>query len=312
LKYNREGPVFQDPLQKQGENSFQSSIPERIGPEPLKKEDYKMSVKAFDGVFEMPVQGRTVRPRKNGVTMLIDKGLGLSATEDLMQMASDAIDMVKMTFGTTAFMDMGVVEEKIEILKSYDVYTMPGGTFMEVAVWQKRYPQYLLRCRDLGFNAIEVSDGTIEFDMKTRKDCIKRAVDMGFLVLTEVGKKDANEKVSMSLMHEEIASDLACGAAKVIVEAREAGKGVGIFDGSGNVKTDEIDAIIAGVDDPTVLEWEAPIKNQQQHLIMRFGSNVNLGNIPPEDILALEALRCGLRGDTLKKAWEVNKGWKKK
>jgi phosphosulfolactate synthase len=271
-----------------------------------------MSVKAFDGIFEMPVQGRTMKPRKNGVTMLIDKGLGLSATEDLMQMASDAIDMVKMTFGTTAFMDMGVVEEKIEILKSYDVYTMPGGTFMEVSVWQKRYPQYLQRCQDLGFNAIEISDGTIEFDMKTRKDCIKRAVDMGFLVLTEVGKKDANEKVSAALMHEEIASDLACGAVKVIVEAREAGKGVGIYDGSGNVKTDEIDAIIAGVDDPTVLEWEAPIKNQQQHLILRFGSNVNLGNIPPEDILALEALRCGLRGDTLKKAWEVNKSWKKK
>ncbi|MFH1081699.1 MAG: phosphosulfolactate synthase [Pseudomonadota bacterium] len=270
-----------------------------------------MSVKAFDGVFEMPVQGRTVKPRKDGVTMLIDKGLGLSGTEDLMQMASDAIDMVKMTFGTTAFMDMGVVEEKIEILKSYDVYTMPGGTFMEVSVWQKRFPQYLLRCRDLGFNAIEISDGTIEFDMKTRKDCIKRAVDMGFLVLTEVGKKDANEKVSAALMHEEIASDLACGAAKVIVEAREAGKGVGIYDSSGNVKTDEIDAIISGVDDPTVLEWEAPIKNQQQHLIMRFGSNVNLGNVPPEDILALEALRCGLRGDTLKKAWEVNKNWKK-
>lgn len=271
-----------------------------------------MSVKAFDGVFEMPVQGRTVKPRKNGVTMLIDKGLGLSGTQDLMEMASDAIDMVKMTFGTTAFMDMGVVEEKIEILKGYDVYTMPGGTFMEVSVWQRRYPEYLRRCQDLGFNAVEISDGTIEFDMKTRKDCIKRAVDMGFLVLTEVGKKDANEKVSAALMHEEIASDLACGAAKVIVEAREAGKGVGIYDSSGNVKTDEIDAIISGVSDPTVLEWEAPIKNQQQHLIMRFGSNVNLGNVPPEDILALEALRCGLRGDTLKKAWEANKAYKKK
>ena len=137
-------------------------------------------------------------------------------------------------------------------------------------------------------------------------------MDKGFLVLTEVGKKDPNEKVATALMHEEIASDLACGATKVIVEAREAGKGVGIYDSSGNVKTDEIDAIISGVSDPTVLEWEAPIKNQQQHLIMRFGSNVNLGNVPPEDILALEALRCGLRGDTLKKAWEANKAWKKK
>ncbi len=158
-----------------------------------------MSVKAFDGVFEMPVQGRTVKPRKNGITMLIDKGLGLSGTQDLMEMASDAIDMVKMTFGTTAFMDMDVVEQKIEILKNYDVYTMPGGTFMEVALWQRRYPEYLRRCKDLGFNAIEISDGTIEFDLETRKDSIKQAVDMGFLVLTEVGKKDPNEKVAADM-----------------------------------------------------------------------------------------------------------------
>lgn len=167
-----------------------------------------------------------------------------------------------------------------------------------------RGPEYLKRCKELGFNAIEISDGTIEFDLETRKGCVKRAVDMGFKVLTEVGKKDPNEKVAF-------ASDLESGAFAVIVEAREAGKGVGIYDASGKVKEDEIDKIIAGVDDLTKLEWEAPIKNQQQHLILRFGSNINLGNVPPEDILALEALRDGLRGDTLKKAWEANKEWKR-
>lgn len=182
---------------------------------------------------------------------------------------------------------------------------------MEVALWQRRYPEYLKRCKDIGFDAIEISDGTIEFDLETRRDCIKRAVDMGFGVVTEVGKKNPNEKVALDLMYREIASDLDCGAFKVIVEAREAGKGVGIYDAEGKVKEDEIDNIIAGVDDATKLEWEAPIKNQQQHLILRFGPNVNLGNVPPEDILALEALRCGLRGDTLKKAWEANKKWKK-
>lgn len=270
-----------------------------------------MSVKAFDGVFEMPVEGRTVKPRQTGVTMLIDKGLGLTATEDLLEMASDCIDIIKMTFGTTAFMDMDVTQEKVEIITSYDVITMPGGTFMEVALWQGAYPKYLKRCKELGFNGIEISDGTIEFDMKTRKDCIKRAVDMGFVVLTEVGKKDPSEKVAMDLMYKEIASDLECGAYKVIVEAREAGKGVGIYDKEGKVKSDEIDAIIKGVDDITKLEWEAPIKDQQQHLILRFGCNVNLGNVPPEDILALEALRCGLRGDTLKRAWLARKEWKK-
>jgi len=270
-----------------------------------------MSVKSFDGILELPVPGRTMKPRETGVTMLIDKGLGLVATEDLLEMAGDYIDIVKMTFGTSAFIDMDIIQKKVELLKDYDVWTMPGGTFMEVALWQRRYPEYLKRCRDIGFNAIEISDGTIEFDLETRKDCIKRAVDMGFRVLTEVGKKDPNEKVAFDLMHKEIASDLECGAFEVIVEAREAGKGVGIYDAEGKVKEDEIDNIIAGVDDLTKLEWEAPIKNQQQHLILRFGSNINLGNVPPEDILALEALRDGLRGDTLKRAWEANKEWKR-
>lgn len=270
-----------------------------------------MSVKAFDGVFDMPVPDRTAKPRENGLTMLIDKGLGLTVTEDMLDMAGDYIDMVKFTFGTSAFIDIELVQQKVEILRAYQVWTMPGGTFMEVALWQKRYPEYLKRCSQIGFNAIEISDGTIEFDLETRKDCIKRALDMGFKVLTEVGKKNPNEKIAVDLMHKEIAADIACGASKVIVEAREAGKGVGIFDSDGKVKDDEVDAIIAGVDDPTKLEWEAPIKNQQQHLIMKFGSNVNLGNVPPGDILALEALRCGLRGDTLKKAWLANKDWVK-
>ena len=269
-----------------------------------------MGKKSFDGVFEMPLQGRMKKPRENGVTMLIDKGLGMRATADLLEMAGDAIDMVKFTFGTSAFIDDKAVLRKTDLLRSNEVWVMPGGTFFEVAFWQGRYPEYLKRCRKLGFDAVEISDGTIEIDLESRRDSINRAVDDGFKVLTEVGKKSPDEKVSVELMHEEIASDLECGAFKVIVEAREAGKGVGIFDADGKVKTDEVERIVSGVDDPDRLEWEAPIKSQQQHLILRFGVNVNLGNVRPEDILALEALRNGLRGDTLKRAWEVNKDWK--
>ena len=270
-----------------------------------------MGKKSFEGVFEIPVEGRTKKPRETGLTMIIDKGLGPVSTKDMLDMAGDYIDMVKFTFGTSAFYDMDITKGKVELLSSYDVWTMPGGTFMEVALWQKQYQEYLNRCKEIGFNAIEISDGTIEIDLDTRKDCIKRAVDMGFKVLTEVGKKDPSEVVAYELMHKELASDLENGAFAVIVEAREAGKGVGIYDASGKVKEDEVDNIIAGVDDITKLEWEAPIKNQQQHLILKFGCNVNLGNVPPDDILALEALRDGLRGDTLKKAWEANKEWKK-
>ncbi len=197
------------------------------------------------------------------------------------------------------------------MVKDYDIWICPGGTFLEVSVWQGTYPKYLKRCKEIGFNAIEVSDGTIEIDMQTRAACIKRAVDMGFMVVSEVGKKDPDEKVAKAKLHEEIAADLRNGAFKVIVEAREAGKGVGIYDKEGRPKDDEVEAIIKGVDDITKLEWEAPIKNQQQFLILRFGPNVNLGNIPPEDILALEALLNGLRGDTLKRAWLANKDYKK-
>jgi len=268
-------------------------------------------VKSFDGVFEMPVPGRTVKPRKEGLTMIIDKGLGLNGTQDLLDSAADYIDFIKLTFGTSAFLDLDYTAEKVEMVKEYDIWICPGGTFLEVSVWQNAYPKYLKRCKELGFNAIEVSDGTIEIDMKTRADCIKRAVDMGFMVVSEVGKKDPDDKVATTMLHEEIAADLKNGAFKVIVEAREAGKGVGIYDKDGKPKDDEVEAIIKGVDDITKLEWEAPIKNQQQFLILRFGINVSLGNIPPEDILALEALRSGLRGDTLKKAWMANPKYKK-
>lgn len=270
-----------------------------------------MGVKAFDGVFEMPVPGRTVKPRKEGLTMIIDKGLGLAATQDLLDSAADVIDFIKLTFGTSAFLDIDYLSEKVDMVKDADIWICPGGTFLEVSVWQGNYQKYLKRCKELGFNAIEVSDGTIEIDMETRADCIKRAVDMGFLVVSEVGKKDPDEKVATAKLHEEIAADLKNGAFKVIVEAREAGKGVGIYDKDGKPKDDEIEAIIKGVNDITKLEWEAPIKNQQQSLILRFGPNVSLGNIPPEDILALEALRQGLRGDTLKKAFLANPTYKK-
>ena len=266
---------------------------------------------AWEGVFDMPVAGRSEKPRSTGFTMVIDKGLGLAATQDLVDTAAHVVDDVKLTFGTSAFYGGDLLKKKNEILRAADIDIMPGGTFQEVAVWQGRYAEYLARAKDLGFTAIEVSDGTIQMSGEVRGDCIKRGLDAGFRVISEVGKKDPNEKVATALMHEEIAADLELGVFKVIVEARAAGKGVGVFDKDGKVKEDEVDEILAGVKDPDSLVWETPIKNQQQYFLLRFGPNVNLGNIPPEDILALEALRNGLRGDTLKKAYQANKEYKK-
>jgi phosphosulfolactate synthase len=235
--------------------------------------------------------------------MVIDKGIGLHQLDDLLDIAADYIDVIKLTFGTSAFYDRKLLKEKNEEISDRGIEIMPGGTFLEVAVWQGVVDEYLGRAKDLGFSAIEVSDGTIEIGPKIRADVIKKCLDRGFRVITEVGKKDPKDIVPIALVHQLIAEDIEHGAFKVIIEAREAGRGVGIFDQDGRTRKDEIENIIAGVANPDVLIWEAPLKNQQQDLIMRFGLNVNLGNIAAEEILALEALRQGVRGDTLKKAY---------
>jgi phosphosulfolactate synthase len=261
-----------------------------------------MTNKAWAGVFRVPEPGRSMKPRTNGFTMVLDKGLGRFALEDLMATAADYIDFLKLSFGTSAFYSESVLREKIEIATSAGVDVYPGGTFLEVTVWQNRYDAFLKRAMELGFTAIEVSDGTLEMTDEIRGDCIKRALDAGFKVVTEVGKKSPDEKIAIAEMHRLIAHDLQLGAMFSIVEAREGGKGVGVFDKSGAVDEKEVDQIASGVDDLEKIMWEAPIKNQQQFMILRFGNNVSLGNIPTTDVLAMEALRQGLRGDTLKRA----------
>ncbi len=259
--------------------------------------------KAWEGVTEMPVKGRSSKPRTTGLTMVIDKGIGMNQLKDLVQTSGEYIDIVKLTFGTSAFYERDFLTEKIKLLSAENIDVMPGGTFLEVALWKGAYEKYLRRARELGFSMIEISDGTIDMDLPTRKNTIRQALDMDFKVITEVGKKDPKEALPIALQHQLIKEDLECGAFKVIIEAREAGKGVGIFDQAGKIKQDEVDNIIAGVEDDDLLVWEAPIKNQQQELIIRFGNNVNLGNVPAEEVLALEALRQGVRGDTLKRAY---------
>lgn len=261
-------------------------------------------MKAWDGCIDPVIKGRSEKPRKNGITMILDKGLGTKTTQELVETAAPYIDVVKFSFGTSAFYSREVCTKKIALLKDGDIKVMPGGTFLEVAIWKDKFDDYLNRAKELGFDAIEVSDGTIEIDAETRCLAITKAIDVGFTIFTEVGKKDPTEELKSSQMHEIIVRDLESGAFKVIVEARESGKGVGIFNDDGKVREEDITEILSGVEDPDSLLWEAPIKNQQQYLIMKMGTNVSLGNIPPADILALEALRQGLRGDTLKKAYK--------
>ena len=265
---------------------------------------------AWDGVIEWPVPDRARKPRERGWTMVIDKVLGLHVIDDLMQVAAPAMDVVKLTFGTSAFFGYDLLKEKVRTIVAHGVDCMPGGTLGEVALWQGTYDRYLERARALGFTAMEVSDGTIELDAKTRAEAITRAVKAGFRVLSEVGKKDPSDAQPMAVLAETVNADLDHGAFMVIMEAREAGKGVGIYDASGLPKEAEFDAFLAGVRDPRRIVWEAPLGSQQRYLVLRFGPDVNLGNVAPEDILALEALRCGLRGDTLKRAWLADRDYR--
>lgn len=241
--------------------------------------------------------------------MVIDKGMGLHRLEDLIASGSEYIDIIKLTFGTSAFYDQKLLKEKNAMITSAEIDVMPGGTFLEIAIWQKKLEKYLTRAKELGFSAIEISDGTITMDLDIRLKAIIRARDCGFRVITEVGKKDPKEAIPLTQIHHLIREDISNGAEIVIIEAREAGKGVGIFDGEGKIRADEIEGIIEGVENLDPIMWEAPLKNQQQDLIIRWGPNVNLGNIPPDEILALEALRQGVRGDTLKRAYLAHKNW---
>lgn len=147
---------------------------------------------------------------------------------------------------------------------------------------------------------MEVSDGTIDLPPEERQRVIQMARQMGFPVITEVGKKESGRPLEPQGAVRQIHQDLEAGAVKVIVEGRESGKNAGLYGGDGEVRSADLDALLAGVVDSSLLMWEAPLKQQQEVWIRRFGPNVNLGNIPPGDVLALEALRRGLRGDTLR------------
>lgn len=254
----------------------------------------------WDGIVEFPLSERKQKPRENGFTMIIDKGLGLSELADTLETSGQYIDFVKLGFGTSALYTGDVLQKKIKLVRSMGIDIYPGGTFLEVAVLQGKLDVYLEKAKSLGYSCIEVSDGTINMSRSVRKSAIEKALDMDFKVLSEVGKKDARDELSNTDILEQINLDIEWGAHKVIVEGRESGKGVVIYDEQGKIREKELEGILNSISDVNKILWEAPQKNQQQELIIRLGTNVNLGNIHPGDVMSLEALRVGLRGDTLR------------
>lgn len=257
-------------------------------------------MKAFE-VIDIP--GRSRKPRGIGLTVVLDRGIGYGQAEDLVEYAAEYIDAVKLGWGVARLMPAARLKKKISLYKKYDILVTTGGTLFEIACIQKKVDQFLDCASDLGFNLIEVSNGAVPVSLKERGEWIRRITERGFIVFSEVGKKDPVEdkKLTLSDRLREMESDLAFGAAKVIVEARESGKGLGIYDEKGEVMGNFLEVIAGKIGMERVI-LEAPEKKQQASLIARLGREVNLGNIRPDDVIPLESLRCGLRYDTMGKS----------
>ena len=254
-------------------------------------------MKAFNFITPYRVE----KPRKNGITMMLDKGMGLRVLEDLMEVSGEYIDFAKLGWGTSALHDRELIQNKAEMYLSYDVNPYPGGTLFELAYMKNKFSEFLDEADKLGLTAIEISDGSTIISPEERRNIISETKARGFTVISEVGKKNPQDdcKLDTSDRVKLINSDINAGSDRILIEAREGGKGIGIYDECGNIKEDELE-ILAKTNMEKII-WEAPLKNQQTDLILKFGPNVNLGNIAPEEVTSLETLRRGLRGDTLGK-----------
>ena len=229
----------------------------------------------------------------HGLTHVIDKGLGPRAWEDVLEVAGDHISIVKLGWGTAAVTQN--LERKLEVLESKPVVI--GGTFFEVVYAKDRLDDYKSWLNRLGITHVEISDGTVDIPRERKLELIADFA-RDFTVLSEVGSKDSSVEYTAAEWVQWLNEELAAGAWKVITEAREGGT-AGIFDSSGGMRTELIGEIALEVGPVNVI-FEAPSKAAQVWFITHFGPSFNLGKIPPDEVIALETLRLGLRGDTLK------------
>jgi phosphosulfolactate synthase len=231
--------------------------------------------------------------RNGGLTHVIDKGLGPRAWEDVLETSGEHISIVKLGWGT-AYVTPNL-RRKLEVLRDKPVVI--GGTFFEVVYARGRIDEYKTWLGELGLTHVEISDGTIEIPRERKLELIEDFA-RDFTVLSEVGSKDSSVEYEADEWIRWLREELDAGAWKVITEAREGGS-AGIFDSSGGMRTELIGEIADEVGVENVV-FEAPTKGSQAWFVKQFGPEVNLGNIPPDEVIPLETLRLGLRGDTLK------------
>jgi phosphosulfolactate synthase len=236
---------------------------------------------------------RVTKPRQQGITHVLDRGLSVSQVDGLIEVSGDYVDLVKLGWGTAVA--TGNLAAKLEHFAAHGIPAMFGGTLTELALAQGRLDQLIAWLHELGLEHIEVSDGTITIEHERKLELIERLAKE-FVVLSEVGSKDDTRIMAPFRWVEQIQSELDAGAWKVIAEARESGS-VGIFRHDGEVRMGLIDEIVHAIPPDRIL-FEAPRKDQQVWFIRRFGPDVNLGNIVAEEVLSLETMRVGLRSDT--------------
>lgn len=236
---------------------------------------------------------RNAKPRTHGLTMVMDKGLSIPEVDNFMSVSRPHVDIVKLGFGTS-FVTPNL-REKLDVYQKYDVPVYFGGTLFEAFLIRNQFDDYVAICRDYGVQYMEVSDGSIIIPHAEKCGYIEKLTKHG-IILSEVGSKDAAHIMAPYKWIELMKAELDAGASYVIAEAREAGN-VGIYRGSGEVREGLVQEILTQIPEGKII-WEAPQKAQQLYFLELIGCNVNLGNIAPSEVIALEAMRIGLRGDT--------------
>ena len=236
---------------------------------------------------------RTIKPRQEGVTMVMDKGISMRQAEDFISTSAEYVDYVKLGFGTSIISKN--VKEKVKLYLNAGLKVYVGGTLFEAFVIRNQFNEYQDYIANLGLNCAEVSDGSIELPHEKKCEYIS-ILSKNYTVLSEVGSKEEGVIIHPARWIKMMQSELDAGASKVIAEARESGT-VGIFHKNGSAHTLLINRIVNKVKLENII-WETPQKNQQVYFLKLFGCNVNLGNIGVEDVIPLETLRLGLRGDT--------------
>jgi len=236
---------------------------------------------------------RSPKPREAGITHVLDKGLSVAEVDGLVEVAGGSVDLVKLGWGTA--LATGNLEAKLARYREHGLPVVLGGTLTELAIAQGRVDELVAWLRSLELRHVEVSDGTIALPHERKLALISRLAEE-FTVLSEVGSKDGERIMAPYVWVEQIESELAAGAWRVIAESRESGT-AGIYRADGEVRMGLIDEIAHAVD-PARMIFEAPRKEQQVWFLRRFGPDASLGNIAPADVLSLETLRLGLRSDT--------------